>query len=76
MTKAKAVKLNLKSHQSHLDGDAILASVERDRGVDAAVHTASHLLDAATDYLIQKRGAEYMLDQFLACALWTRSAMK
>ncbi|HEY2532715.1 MAG TPA: hypothetical protein VGJ20_33085 [Xanthobacteraceae bacterium] len=64
MAKAKLVEFELESCQPYPNPDAILAAVEKDRGADSALYAASHFLDAAVDYLVRKRGAEYMLDRF------------
>ena len=64
MDKAKIFKLKLQSRQRYPNADVMLAAVERDEGVEAALEAACHLLDSAVEYLVRKRGAAYMLDQF------------
>lgn len=65
MAEAKVAKLVLKSSQRHPNADAIIAAVERDGGVEDAIDAACHLLDVAVDYLVQKRGAAYVLNRFV-----------
>jgi hypothetical protein len=60
----KIFKLQLQSPQRYPNADVILAAVERDDGVEAALEAACYFLDSAVEYLVRKRGAAYMLDQF------------
>jgi hypothetical protein len=57
MAKGKIIKLKLKSGQRYQTPDAMLATVEKNGGEEAAIDVACQLLDVVTDYLIRKRSA-------------------
>lgn len=59
---AKAVEFE--KRDPFLDAAEALAALETSRGTEAAILAALNMLDVAGSYLIQQRGAAYMLDEF------------